>query len=219
MEGKNFSSVLVQAIKAKGLTVGKLGELTGISDRFLESFIEEKFEQLPAEPYIRGYLIKIAEVLGLDGEALWADYLKDNDSVRRAGKGDELPKNRFAVSKINFKLIVLGILIVAVAAFLLLRLPLFSSGQALELINPSGDSTVVSDSNFVLEGKIDSAYALAVNGERIYQGSDGYFRKPVALEEGFNTLVFSFKKMLGREQTLTKQIFYEPRREPVPTTL
>ncbi|KKU94472.1 MAG: DNA-binding protein [Candidatus Jorgensenbacteria bacterium GW2011_GWA1_48_13] len=209
-EAKNFSSILVQAIKAQGLTTEKLAALSGVSDRFLESLVEEKFDSLPAEPYVRGYLLKIAEVLGLDGEALWAEYLKDNDLIKRAGRGDEFPKNRFALPKINVKFVLLGILIVALAAFLFLRLPLFSSGKALELMNPREDSTIVGGRNFTLEGRIDSVYALSVNGERIYPDENGNFEKNVELQEGFNTFVFTFKKALGKEQTLTKQIFYQP---------
>lgn len=207
---KNFSNVLIQAIKAKGLTVEKLGQLTGISDRFLESFIEEKFDNLPAEPYVRGYVIKVAEVLGLDGEALWADYLSDNELIKRSGKGDELPKNRFVVPRANFKLVVLGLVIIVVLALVLLRLPLFSSGRALELISPVGSSVATSNRNFVLEGKIDRAFALSLNGERVYADDGGYFRETVELREGFNTFIFTFKKILGKEQTLTRQVFYQP---------
>ena len=211
MAGENsFSSILIQAIKARGLTTEKLAALSGVSDRFLESLVEEKFDSLPPEPYVRGYLLKIAEVLGLDGEALWAEYLKDNNLIRRPGKGDELPKNRFAPPKINVKFVLLGILIVALAAFLFLRLPLFSSGKALELTSPREDSTVVNDRKFVLEGRIDSVYALSVNGERIYPDDRDSFKKDVELQAGFNTFIFTFKKALGKEQILTKQIFYQP---------
>ncbi|HXF43856.1 MAG TPA: helix-turn-helix domain-containing protein [Candidatus Paceibacterota bacterium] len=211
MEGeRNFSSVLIQAIKAKGLTVEKLALLTGVSDRFLDSFIEEKFNNLPPQPYVRGYVIKIAEVLGLDGEALWSDYLKDNGAIRKAGRDDELPRNRFDLPRFNAKLIILAVLVIAVVAVILLRLPFFSSSGALELLNPAESSVVVGDKDFLLEGKIDSAYTLFLNGERIYAGEDGIFRKQIELQEGFNTFIFNFKKALGKEQTVTRQVFYVP---------
>jgi len=210
MDNKNFSSVLVQAIKAKGFTVEKLSQLTGISDRFLASLVEEKFDNLPPEPYVRGYVIKIAEVLGLDGEALWADYLSDNELIKRSGKGDEFPKNRFVVPRLNFKLALLSFIVFVILAFFLLRLPLFSSGRVLELINPKEISVMTSDKNFVVAGKIDKAFTLSLNGERIYADENGYFEKPVELQEGFNTFIFTFKRFLGKEQTLTRQVFYRP---------
>jgi hypothetical protein len=48
-----------------------------------------------------------------------------------------------------------------------------------------------------------------LNGERIYPDENGNFSKEIELKEEFNTLVFEAKKFLGKESTVTKQIFYE----------
>lgn len=213
---KNLPNTIINALKTKGLTVEKLAQITGVSDRFLESLIEEKFEDLPPPPYIRGYLIKIAEVLDLDGEGLWQEYLRDNNLIRRSGKGDQLPANRFVTSKLSGKLILASLVVVIFIVYAVLRTPLFSNRLGLELINLPNDTTFTNDVTFNVLGKVNSAYKLTLNGERIYPDSNGDFEKTIPLQEGFNTLVFNVKKFLGKEQIVTKQIFYQVSEEKIP---
>ena len=206
---RNLPNTIINALKAKGLTIEKLAQTTGISDRFLESLIEERFEDLPPLPYVRGYLIKIAGVLGLDGEDLWRGYLRDNNLIKRSGKSDQLPTNRFVVSKLSGKLILVSLVVVSFIVFAVLRTPLFSDRLGLELINLPNDTTFTNDTTFNILGKVKSAYKLTLNGERIYPDSNGDFEKTIPLQEGFNTLVFNVKKFLGKERIITKQIFYQ----------
>lgn len=204
-----MSNTLVAALRARGLTAEKLAEMTGVSERFLESLIEDKFEALPSLPYVRGYLIKIADALGLDGEELFKEYLKDNEMVKRSGKNDRLPENRFKTPRLTGKLLIPIILILAVILYLVLRIPVFGGANGLLLRNLEGEITYSESSVFAVSGRIGDSYKLTLNGERIYPDEEGNFTAQVELKEGFNTLVFGVKKFLGKEKAVTKQIFYE----------
>ena len=48
-----------------------------------------------------------------------------------------------------------------------------------------------------------------MGGEELFVNEKGEFKKEVFLEPGFNSLVFKAKKVLGKEHTLPKQVFYE----------
>lgn len=208
-EVRSLSSTIINALRVKGFTVEKLAQTTGVSDRFLESLVEERFEDLPPSPYVHGYLIKIAGVLGLDGENLWQEYLKDNDVIKRSGKRDQLPLNRFITSRLRGKEILVGLVVLGFIVYVVLRTPLFSNQPGLELMNLANDTTFTEDANFNILGKVNSAYKLTLNGERVYPDDDGNFEKTIPLQEGFNTLVFSVKKFLGKETLITKQVFYQ----------
>ncbi|MCP6720132.1 MAG: helix-turn-helix domain-containing protein [Patescibacteria group bacterium] len=212
-EVKSLSSTIINALRVKGFTVEKLAQTTGVSDRFLESLVEEKFENLPPSPYVHGYLVKIAGALGLDGESLWQEYLKDNDVIKRSGKSDQLPRNRFVTSRLRGKAILVGLVILGFIVYVVLRTPLFLNQPGLELMNLSNDTTFTEDANFSILGKVSSAYKLTLNGERVYPDDDGNFEKTIPLQEGFNTLVFSVKKFLGKERLITKQVFYQVNEE------
>ena len=104
MKRKNLINLILEALKLKGMNLEKLSQLSGVSERSLALLLEEQFDKLPPAPYVHGYLVKIAETLNLDGRELWREYLKNNEEIRRSGKEDILPLNRFAIPKLNKKL-------------------------------------------------------------------------------------------------------------------
>ncbi len=209
-EKRNLSEIIFETIKIKGLTVEKLAQLTNVSERFLVSLIDGKIEKLPARPYIHGYLIKIAEVLGLDGEKLWREFLKDNEAVRKSGKNDQLPKNRFAIPKIfNKKNILILLIIIGFLIYLTINVSSLFKKPSFDFTNLKESTTVTSERIFKITGETDQKNQLFLNNERINLDKNGKFEKALELQPGFNTLNFRIKKFLGKEYTITKQIFYQ----------
>lgn len=206
-DDRRLSETLVEAMKVKGLTIPKLSETTGISERTIELLLAERFEELPPAPYVRGYLLKIAEVLGADGEMLWDAYGKFHAEIRRAGQKDMLPANRFALPLISRKLLVgvgLAILVVGLVVF---RFFLGERTFVLEVNIP--DNLVVATSTYVLEGRVRAGDQLTVNGVPFTLNTDGTFSRAWTLEPGFYTFRFSVTRPLEGTQEFEKQIFYE----------
>lgn len=198
----------MEAAKEKDLSLERLAQLSGVSDRFLKLLIEEKFQKLPPQPYLRGYLLKIAEVLDLDGEALWQKHLKDNDIIRRSGEKDQLPHNRFAVSALGQRTVWGLGLIAVLIVYIIVRIFLFSAHFEFSLENLE-DNLVVATSTYVIRGETNSGYQLTINGAPVYPQEDGRFEYTLNLEPGFNTATVRIKKVLGDEKTVIRQIFYE----------
>jgi lambda repressor-like predicted transcriptional regulator len=208
-EIQNIAGLILEAIKLKGLTLDKLSQLSGVSERALALILEERFDKLPSAPYIHGYLIKIAEVLNLDGQKLWQEFIKNNERVRRSGQEDILPPNRFAIPKLNKKITVASIIAGVIIVYLVIRLPGFLGRPELDIENLSADPTVVLSQNFTIRGIMNSSDELTINGEAVYPAKDGSFEKNILLQSGFNSVVFQIKKLLGKTYTVTKQIFYQ----------
>lgn len=208
-ELRPFSSIIIDALRAKNLNVEKLVQLTGVSDRFIALLLDEQFERLPAAPYTRGYILKIAEVLGLDGERLWREYLKNHDDLRKSGSKDTLPPNRFETPTFLSKKIIAGaVLAILVIVFFLLRLPSLFGTPELSITNIP-DNLVVSTSTYAVTGKVNPQNQLTVQGQIVYPQGDGSFSRSVSLQPGFNTIEFKVKKLLEKEIVITKQIFYQ----------
>ncbi len=74
------------AIKARresaGLTIRNIADMTKIGSRYLEYIEAERFEKLPARPYLRGFLLLYAQALGCDSERMIADYLKRYEAAK-----------------------------------------------------------------------------------------------------------------------------------------
>lgn len=207
-EEKTFSSVLIEAMRMKNMSLEKLTLATGISDRFLGHLMNDELEKLPAAPYTHGYLVKIADALGVDGEELWKEYLLRASSVRRSGKNDHLPPNRFVTPQFNRKAVAWGALLLVLAVFVVLRLPAFRGTPNFTIDLP--DNFIATTSTLVIKGTMNPADQLTIDKEVVYPQNDGSFQKTVTLESNkFNPFNFTFKRFLGREVTVTKQVFYE----------
>ena len=208
-ENKKLINLILEALKLKGMNLEKLSQLTGVSERSLALILEEQFDKLPPAPYVRGYLVKIAEALNLDGRELWLEYLKNNEEIRRSGKEDTLPLNRFAIPKLNKKIVAISGGAVLILAIIIFRLPAFFGQPELKIFNVSDNPTIVHEATFAIRGIMNPADELAINGEAIYPQKDGNFEKNILLQPGFNNVVFQIKKLLGRTYTVEKQIFYQ----------
>src|SRR3989338_8404013 len=95
---RKLEELLNDLMEAEGLTAEKLANLTNIPSRFIVTMREGELNKLPAEPYAKGYLKKIADVLKTDEVSLINAY-KESKKIARldnAGETDKLPSNQFA---------------------------------------------------------------------------------------------------------------------------
>lgn len=207
-EMRTLAELLEETLRIKNISLEKLALLSGISERFLNGLLGGHTENLPAAPYVRGYLMKIADVLGLNGEDLWSAYLKHDTAIRRSGAEDSLPGNRFVLSKLRSRLIIIlgAILIVLVIA--VMKIPALFGGASLTIGNME-PNMIVHEQSFVVRGSVDNKDTLTINGDIVYPKENGDFEHAIELQKGFNTIEFKIKRFLGKETTITKQIFYE----------
>lgn len=212
---RKLSSVLLDAMQAKNLNVDKLATLTNISERFIEPLLSDELKKLPSSPYLHGYIVKIGSVLGLDGEEMWSVYFKENLEVRRSGKFDDLPKNRFEKRHIDRRIVFGGALGIIFLIFAIWRIQVYFGPPALSLADFT-DNMVVETPEYTMRGNVDAKHQLILNGEQIYQESNGDFEKEIALQPGWNALSFKIKKFLGNEYTIEKQIFLKTDKTPAP---
>jgi len=203
--------MLTEVLKDKNISLAKLSELTGISERFLGALVEEKYEKLPPAPYTRNYILKVADVLGLDGQKLWQEYQKKTQ-LKKSGLNDRLPLNRFSPKPLNKK-IFLALIAVVLAGYLVFRYNFFLGSPTLSLLGQlsSSGNLTVSESSLKVEGQIKPGDQLMINRENIFVDENGYFQKDATLQPGLNIVQFQIKRFLGRETTITKQILYLPK--------
>lgn len=205
---RSLSATLIEAMKIKGFSLEKLAQITGVSDRFIEYLLGEKFDQLPSAPYIHGYILEIGKALGLDGENLWRDFFKNSRIVRTSGARDALPGNEVHRKKINKKVVVIIVLAVFVLSYVAFRIQVYF-GEPYFILENVTDNMTVTDPSFIIKGEIHIRDQIMLNGEQIYPNEDGAFEKKIQLQSGFNALGFKIKKFLGKEYTIDKQIFYK----------
>ena len=201
----NITVLLQESMEAKGLDAGKLSDLTDVPQRFISSLVSGDFNDLPSEPYIRGYLFKIAGILDADPNFLWRSF-RQSAEIRSSGSGDILPANRFGLKKVSNKKIWILLAALVLVGFLGFRINSILGKPTLDVSLP--EVTV----NHVVKvtGQVNPDDTLTLNNEVIYPDKGGRFEKEIQLEPGLNTLEFRVKRYLGRETRVVKQVLYKP---------
>ena len=204
-EVEDIVEVLKKLMKSKGVGAAKLASLTDVPSRFIDALLEGNFDQLPSQPYIRGYLFKISVTLGAENDYLWQVFRSSVEALS-SGEKDRLPSNRFALQKMSKSTMIW--ILSGIVVFLLISLNFnrILGKPDIEVTVP--DTT--EESVITVTGTINPDDRLTLNGEIIYTNDIGVFEKQVQLELGLNTLDFRAKRYLGRETKLVKQVFYQP---------
>lgn len=210
MEGqKPINETIKEAMGIKGLSIARIQQLTDIPERYIETILKGELKKMPAAPYIRGYLYKLSEILGLNGEGLWQQYKKEVE-IFSSGAKDRLPENRFAIKTISKKWIVGGIIGIIILIYLGVNASRLLGKPELTINLPISDTTLTNLSNATISGKINPNDILKINGQEIISNKEGEFEKKYNLQLGINNFEISVKKFLGRETKVVKQIIYQP---------
>lgn len=204
-ERQNITSILKELMESKGMDAGKLSDLTDVPQRFIVSLVSGDFKNLPSEPYIRGYLFKVAGVLDADPNFLWRSF-RQSSEIHSSGSADLLPANRFSLQRISSKKVWIVFIVLIVLGFLGFRVDSILGMPTLDVTLP--ETTTSQTIN--VTGKVNPGDTLTLNNEVVYPDERGQFEKEVQLETGLNTLEFRAKRFLGRETRIVKQVFYQP---------
>ncbi|MBI4086328.1 MAG: helix-turn-helix domain-containing protein [Candidatus Liptonbacteria bacterium] len=208
MEYSDLGSFLSERMRERGVTVKRLSELTGISVKHLEALREGRFDQLPSAPYLRGYLMKLGQILEFDANDWW-EGLRNARPAKNSAPTDELPKNRFKKEPVK-KYIIPGALAIILIFYFGFRFSKIFGQPSITISYPAENVTIVSQDSVSIIGRMTGGDTLKVNFETISAGQNGDWQKTVSLQPGINTIEISAKKFLGRETKIIRQVIYEP---------
>ncbi len=207
MDESNFSQFLSDQLRARGLTLKRLSELSGIALPHLENMTQGHWEALPPIPYVRGYIAKLGPLLGFDPEEWW-QRIEEEAAMRSSGPRDELPKNRFAPQPITKHLGIAAALVILLL-YLSFQFPKIFGRPTIVVAAPEEGVATVQTETFAIRGRAMRADELFVNGERVSLGKDGAWSKTVLLEPGLNTIEVKASRFLGGTSVVLRQIIRE----------
>ncbi len=211
MELRLLQDIIADQMAVKEVSTERLCSLTGVSETVLSALLSGQREQLPALPYVRSALIKIANVLELDREVLLSAY-RNEYANKMSGVLDLLPGNRFALHPATSrKWIFVSIAVILAVIFLIFGQQIFGK-PSLRLTVPDPDQNpyIAATSTITLSGKIDAGDKLVINGEDVATDDQGFFTLEYRLNPELNTIEFLVRRFLGKEITVLKQVYLQP---------
>jgi hypothetical protein len=76
-EGERWTGALLRQVReARGLSVEELSEQTKVMAHHLRSVEADRIDRLPPRVYLRGFVLSVADALGLDGKDVARSYLE-----------------------------------------------------------------------------------------------------------------------------------------------
>jgi cytoskeletal protein RodZ len=209
VDNLDFKTFLNDKLRARGMSLKKLADLTGVPQTQLEHMCRGRYELLPAAPYLRGYLRTLGKILDFDHE-VWMDWLAHIRVLKTSGGADELPRNRFAPRKAAQYWWVIALAVAAVL-YVGFRYTKIIGRPSLAVLTPSENMVKIDYSPLVVAGTAPGSDEVRVNAELATLGTEGAWEKEIALTPGLNTIEVTAKKILGGETKVTRQVIYEPR--------
>lgn len=95
--GKRLRSARIE----KGYTLDDLQQITKIQKRYLLALEQGKFDELPGDFYVRGFIKQYATTVGLDGEEIVNDYEAQTPATRPRDYEQGVSKTRTAGHRNN----------------------------------------------------------------------------------------------------------------------
>jgi cytoskeletal protein RodZ len=206
--GKSLQTIFEETLEQKNLSHDKLANITAIPRRYIIAIQNLELNVLPSSPYVRGYLKKICEVLGLNFNEIWKIYEQELKH-KTSGAFDKLPINRFAIHKINKKSVAGGIFAIIFVIFLISNFNNFFAKPYLNITNPKEAITTTSEPSIDLLGAINPKDKLTINDRETITDVYGNFESIYELQPGLNTINFKVKKILGKENTEIRQVMFQ----------
>lgn len=210
---KTLGEIIIEALKLRNLNTGKLSELTDIPVNYLIALSDDDLTGLPSAPYVRGYLVKIADVLKIDANALLRVYKQEISlqSLKTSGSSDKLPSNRYALNLLTKKTVIIsGIVFILIIFYLIWQTSSFLGTPKIEIMNPPVDGAIINNPIIRLSGEVSAGDKLVINGEEVLPEENGRFEKDFSLQSGINTFEFKVKRFLGKEIKIIRQVIYQP---------
>lgn len=209
MEEKDFKTIIDEALNSKNIDYEKLSHLANVPKHYIIALVNSDIAKLPASPYVRGYIKKIAAILHLNQEELWQLH-EQGLNHKQSGAFDKLPSNRFAIRRTNKKNIIISIIIILFFIYFIFSYKNLFGAPRLEIIFPNESLVVVTNPDFNLTGKINPKDKLTINNIEVLTDFNGNFQYLYTLQSGINTIEFKVKKLLGKEIIEVRQILYKP---------
>lgn len=190
------------------VALNEISRVTKIRVEYLQFLEEGKYDELPADVYVRGFLKSYGDFLGVDENSLVKLFEKEKGIKKNLEKGKNLGQKNLKIKPLNIsafiftpKKIVLSlvaVLVFSVFFYLYREAGSLSDTPRLIIFNPEPNSQI--EGKMVsLEGKTDKDAQVFINDQLILVSDEGMFREDISLQSGINVIHVKAVNKLQKE--------------------
>lgn len=202
-----------RARKRLGVEISEAEIQTKIRSKYLDALERDDFMDLPADAYTKGFVLRYAKFLGLDGEKSMQDYLRLKSQANIRSDGLIGPSKKFRDSSLIitpklFTTFAICLLIIGVFTYLFVQISGFATTPDLKIISPQNNEVLYSD-KIEIRGTTSVQAEVSINDQKIQPSSDGSFSTDYKLIAGINVIQVKSKNRANKEKSLTYTVEYK----------
>lgn len=211
MKSKSIGDILKEERLKHGVDLADLAAQTKIKLKYLKALENNQFDQLPAAPFVKGFIKSYAHLFDFDTKPLLALLRRD---YQESTDGQLLPREFInpIVRKNTSSRSLSFIVIVVVAVFLSLmgyvgwQWYTLTRPPRLEVSQPENDQFVSSE--IIVEGQTEPESIVLVNAQPVSLRPDGSFRTKLYLpREGISTITVEATDKRGKTNLEQRTVY------------
>jgi cytoskeletal protein RodZ len=194
------------------ITLSEVSRETKIPVKYLEMIEEGKYESLPPDVYVKGFLRGYAEFLGADPKKMINLYQREKE-IKSNLNGDDKKIASVKMSKPVRFVVTPRIVIASIVAIIVLggffyiyrQIGRFAAVPRLVVTEPS-DGENVEGNSIEIAGFTDKDAKLTINEQPIIVNDNGEFKENVLLQKGINMINISSTNRFEKSASKTFNI-------------
>ena len=200
---------------ALGYSIRDVEKAIRVRADYLEDVEASKYDRLPPDVFVRGFIKSYAKFLKLDPNKVMKLYQKERgmiENVKKASTGTSIIKPIKAPRLIITPKILIWSAVSLVALIIVLyigwQVSILTAPPKLSITSPS-DNTVIKADSVIIEGKTDAGTILFINDVEVGVGQDGLFKESISLQNGVNNIKVRAQNKLGKYSEASRIVVAE----------
>lgn len=207
-----------------GLNLRDVEKAIRIRWKYIEAIEEGRYDILPPDVYVRGFIRNYASFLKLDPDKVMKLYERERglmENVKKAKAGAPVVKpltaSRFTITPktLTFAGIVAGSLMILI--YIGWQVSILTAPPKLVVDSPK-DNVNIASSSTTVEGSTDNGATVTINDVEVGIDQEGNFKEKISLQGGVNIIRIKAQNKLGKYTEKTKTIVAETSADVVAAT-
>jgi len=206
-----LNEVFKQAREFHHISLKDASRATNISSYNLLKIEQGDWENLPADIYLRNFLIKYANFLKINKDLVIDLYENEVSQEKNKNQNEDIrkvPKKFFVVTPKFISKIVFSVFILIVAFYFVSQLGYLLGDPKLVVTSPESD-IITTQKEVVLSGSTQTDNKVMINENEAFVDSNGSFSETLPLQPGINTIEIKAINRLNKETKIIRRIILE----------
>ncbi|MCX6767018.1 MAG: DUF4115 domain-containing protein [Candidatus Moranbacteria bacterium] len=195
------------------VTLFEVSRETKIPVKYIEMIEEGKYEKIPPDVYVKGFLRAYAEFLGIEPKKIIKLYEREKDIKKNLNGGEKKsPKmkkktrlSHFVVTPRIIIAVSVAVVVIGGFSYLYSQIGRFAAVPRLVITSPASDENIPGNSISV-SGYTDEDAKLTINGQPVLVSDKGEFKEDILLQSGVNSITISALNRFNKEISKTVNI-------------